>query len=164
MGDDDEEDWEDVDVTGDPNESGEGISVTVGTSGGENQDMGLYEEQIPTTSMQHGGAYQDSNMVMMEEEVIDEDYDPTDFLHNIGRGSDDQSGLSNNYNGSYQDSMEGAVVTGTVEDDLDISDASDDGDKQQRVAIPLVPFGGNNRQPPPGAMSVRVQEDDEIWF
>merc|ERR1719490_422323 len=52
---------------------------------------------------------------MMEEEVIDEDYDPTDFLHNIGRGSEDQSGLSNNYNGSYQDGMEGAVVTGTVE-------------------------------------------------
>ena len=212
--DDDEEDWEDVDVTGEPIEPGEGISVTVGTPAGENQDMGLYEEQIPTTSMQHAGAYPDSNIVMMEEEVIDEDYDPTDFLHNIGRGSDDQSGLSNNYNGSYQDSMEAAVVTGTVEvpsnteggdqsmvinvlpppeeggpqppahytildqavqssgagasgtieDDLDISDDSDDGDKQQRVAIPLVPFGGNNRQPPPGAMSVRVQEDDEIWF
>ena len=58
----------------------------------------------------------------------------------------------------------GAGASGTIEDDLDISDDSDDGDKQQRVAIPLVPFGGNNRQPPPGAMSVRVQEDDEIWF
>merc|ERR1739844_879911 len=58
--------------------------------------------------------------------------------------------------------LSGAGASGTIEDDLDISDDSDDGDKQQRVAIPLVPFGGmaaarGSRQPPPGAMSVRVQ-------
>ena len=60
-------------------------------------------------------------------------------------------------------------ASGTIEDDLDISDDSDDGEGHQKqqanpVIIPQHPFPGNQHQMPPGAMSVRVQEDDEIWF
>ena len=62
-----------------------------------------------------------------------------------------------------------AQASGTIEDDLDISDDSDDGDNPQRhqnpIPVPQHPFAGQQpHQMPPGAMSVRVQEDDEIWF
>ena len=37
---------------------------------------------------------------------------------------------------------------------------------KENTAVPPHPFAGNpqQHQMPPGAMSVRVQEDDEIWF
>merc|ERR1711997_657903 len=65
-----------------------------------------------------------------------------------------------------------AQASGTIEDDLDISDDSDEGENGQRqhgntIPVPTHPFAGAQQQPhqmPPGAMSVRVQEDDEIWF
>ena len=218
---DDGEDWEDVDVTGEPEDS-TGISVTVETSEGNNDELELYQQQISDHNMQETNAYAGSNM--MEEEVVDEDYDPTDFLQNIGRGNEDISIVANNHDdGNVQGHMivgsvevpsnagngdgsmvinvlpppeeggpqppahytildshhheasesSGAQASGTIEDDLDISDDSDDGENRQKqqgnpvVQPPLHPFPGNPQQPnqmPPGAMSVRVQEDDEIWF
>lgn len=212
-----EEDWEDVDVTGDA----EGISVTVGTSEASNDEMRLYQEQHSVLNMQTANVYNSNMEGNMMEEVVDEDYDPTDFLQNIGRGNENQSLVANNHHDNNLTQMQGAIVAGTVEmpaniengdgtmvinalpppeeggpqalsnytildshhassaqasgtieDDLDISDDSDDGESHQKqqanpVVPPPHPFPGNHQQQhqmPPGAMSVRVQEDDEIWF
>ena len=80
---DDEEDWEDVDVAGDT-EDVEGISVTVDT--GASDEMGLYQDAIPGPSMHPVGIVDNTGVEeqqIMEEEVVDEDYDPTDFLQNL---------------------------------------------------------------------------------
>ena len=220
--DDDTDDFEDVDVTG---EAG-GISVTVGTSETTNDEMNLYQEQISAHNIPPDNTYVSNIEGSMMEEVVDEDYDPSnDFLQTIGRGNENQSLLANNHHETISEHMQGAFVAGTVEmpsnledgdgtmvinalpppeeggpqalsnytildshqvtdqepsaqasgtieDDLDISDDSDEGENAQRqhgntIPIPPQPFAGAQQQPhqlPPGAMSVRVQEDDEIWF
>ena len=216
---DDTDDFEDVDVTG---EAG-GISVTVDTSEGNNDEMNLYQEQLSAQNLPAENAYDSNIEGNMMEEVVDEDYDPSnDFLQTIGRGNENQSLLANSHHESISDQMQGAFVAGTVEmpsnfeegtmvinalpppeeggpqalsnytivdshhvagqesnpqasgtieDDLDISDDSDDGENTQKqhgnpIPVPQHPFGGAQQphQLPPGAMSVRVQEDDEIWF
>ena len=225
--DDDDEDWEDVDGSGQVEESG-GISVAVDPSEASNDDMSLYQQQISEHNMQEADTHHIANMddQVIEEEVVDEDYDPTDFLQNIGRATEGHLHVEHNHNdSSFHDQMHGAVVAGTIEvpasvgnedgtmvinalpppeeggpqapanytildshhishsavpqaggtieDDLDISDDSDDGEHSQQKAqadasaASLHPVTGNqhHQQPmPPGAMSVRVQEDDEIWF
>ena len=214
--DDEGEDWEDVDVTGDAG----GISVTVGATEASDE-MRLYQQQLSDQNMQGSNVYSTNLESNIIEEVVDEDYDPTDFLQNIGRGNENQSLVANNHPDNNLPHMQGAFVAGTVEmpsnigngegpmvinalpppeeggpqalsnytildshhhqassaqgsgtieDDLDISDDSDDGDSHQKQqanpVVPPHPFAGNQQQHqmPPGAMSVRVQEDDEIWF
>merc|ERR1719322_854936 len=213
--DDDSDDFEDVDVTGEA----EGISVTVGTSEATNDETHMYQQQLSAQHIPAENAYESNIESNMMEEVVDEDYDPSnDFLQTIGRGNENQSLLANSHHESISDQMQGAFVAGTVEmpsnfeegtmvinalpppeeggpqalsnytivdshhvagqesnpqasgtieDDLDISDDSDDGENTNKqhgnpIPVPQHPFGGaqHPHQLPPGAMSVRVQEDD----
>lgn len=92
---------------------------------------------------------------VQEEEQVDENYDPTSFLHESFMPK--QPEVVTDITAAVNEAIAGQSID-VINDDLDISDDSED-EQQQPPQQPQQPV-----QPPPPSEEATNADDDGIWF
>ena len=165
--DDDDDDWEQV-------EEDEGLTVTIDhpplieTQPSTETNPGMVVEEGQVVDIGNLAYYQEASGPISfdlgvagvqaseeaEEQVVDENYDPTDFFSSIGKGQQQPAQSEEENAGPAGETSQGQVDV--INDDLNISDSDDDDEVDDKTVVappapPLVP------EPPP-------PDEDGLWF